>query len=237
MSENHKLPTDKVSSVISELEEPASRPRYLVFCAGLDRSVVHALRNAYETHVSQSSSLLSAPGTGYDVKIIGFYNVNLESIFNSLRLTPNLLILGPGLKAPYPKYVKEWISERHPSVMRIDEVEIDPTRLPREEYYLRTYSVVPLSQVSNRWRVANELDYGILVNLNWRRDIKIEDFDHHVINLNEIELDSSCDVEPDEARIKQAKDTSFFMRPDIKVNLGSIGVVASFFGAALSAGR
>lgn len=219
-----------VSPSISELATAPSRPRYLVFCAGLDRMLVHNIRNAYQMSYSQSSSLLASPGVGYDVRIIGFYSQDTECLFKHINLVPNLLILGPGFKAPYSEIVKKWLNEKHPSVMRVDETETDPTRLPHDEYYLRTYTVMPYSETSNTWRVTNEIDYGILVNLNWRREIKIEDFDHHTIKIEDADSESCFDSSGDHDMVTAACETSHFLRPDIKVSLASLLAVANFFG-------
>jgi hypothetical protein len=54
--------------------------------------------------------------------------------------------------------------------------------------------VIDKSKVDDSWRVSNEIDYGILVNLNYRRAVKIEDFDHHVVCLDDIDTDSSFDI-------------------------------------------
>jgi hypothetical protein len=219
-----------VSPSISELAIAPSRPRYLVFCAGLDRTFVHRIRNAYQTSYSQSSSLLASPGVGYDVRIIGFYSQDAECLFKHVNLVPNLLILGSGFKAPYSKVVKKWLNDKHPSVMRVDEAETDPTRLPHDEYYLRTYTVMPYGETSNTWRVTNEIDYGILVNLNWRREIKIEDFDHHTIKIDDFDSESSSDALSSYDMVAAARETSFFLRPDIQVSITSLSAVANFFG-------
>jgi hypothetical protein len=214
---NSKLTTAQVSPSITDLEEAASdRPRYLVFCVGVQRELVHAMRNAYRSFTSQSSSLIAPPGNGYDVKIIGFYDDRFDRVFKAVGLSPNLVILGDGLRPPYPRSMKSWMNQHKPSVMRIDKKEIDPTLLPHEDYYLSIYSVMPESMAVNSWRVSNEIDYGILLNLNYRREIKIEDFDNHVIDLAQVDLDSQVDLDDSEPT---GRDTSAMLIS----NLGDLG--------------
>lgn len=217
---NSKLTTDQVSPSITDLEDTPERPRYLVFCVGVQRELVHAMRNAYRSFTSQSSSLIATPGCGYDVKIIGFYDDRLDRVFKAVGLSPNLVILGDGLRPPYPKFMKSWMNQHKPSVMRIDKKEIDPTLLPHEDYYLSIYSVMPEELTVNSWRVSNEIDYGILLNLNYRREIKIEDFDNHVIDVSKIDLDSQVDVDEHEPT---GRDTTAMLIS----NLGDLGTRAA----------
>ena len=232
MDDSIKIESTDVSPSIKDLEKAPERPRYLVFCVGLSVQVVHQLRNAYRVNNSAASGLLSQSESGYDMKIIGFYSRNLEAIFNNMRLRPNLLILGPGLQAPYPQFVKDWVSEQHPSVMRVAETEVNASSLPHEEYYLRTYSVLPFTKLLDGHRIAEEIDYGVLVNLNYRRDIKIEDFDHHVISLGDIDLGSTH--EADEEVIKSATDSGWMLRQDMSLNPNTMAVISAFFGGALA---
>jgi hypothetical protein len=222
---NDKLTTEQVSPSITDLEEPAERPRYLVFCVGLDRARVHAMRNAYRSFIGQSSSLIAPPGVGYDVKIIGFYDDRFDRVFKAVGLSPNLVILGPGLKPPYPAFMKNWMKRHKPSVLRVDPLELDPTRLENEDYYLSIYSVMPELVTDNSWRVSNEIDYGILLNLNYRREIKIEDFDSHVVDLSSVDLDSACDADERDGRDSAAMLLS---------NLGDLGSHAAIAALAFS---
>lgn len=226
MPESNKLPQEAISESIKELEKPAQRPRYLVFCAGLSRESVHAIRDTYRDFVSQSSGILAAPGSGYDVKIYGFYDDRLEKIFKAVGLTPNLLILGQGIRSPYPKFMKTWLKEHKPSVLRIDDEDGDSTLLPHDDYYLSIYSVLGQKSLTNTWRISNEIDYGILLNLNYRREVKIEDYDHHTLNLGEVDLDSNFDA-------GDLHDTKAFLRSDIaNVKAGAgLASAAAFFGS------
>lgn len=215
-----------------------SNPRYVVFCVGLSQEHVDAVRETYQTGTSACSALLS-PSNRYEVKIVGFHTRKLDAVFNNMRLKPNLLILGPGLQAPYPAFVKDWITWAHPSVMRMAEHSISIQQLSHEDYYLRTFSVLSFDQTHDATKLANEIDYGILVNLNWRREVKIEDFDHHMIKLDDVGSDLDLDTEDLEERddaIRTAREIGSSLRPDLNFSYTAMAAVSSFFGVLAHSG-
>jgi hypothetical protein len=213
-------------------------PRYVIFCVGFTQEQVHDIRETYKTGTSVCSTLLSSSGN-YDVKIVGFHTRKLDAIFNNMRFKPNLLILGPGLQAPYQTFVKDWIAWAHPSVMRIAERRVEIQQLSHEDYYLRTFSVLPFSQIHDVTKLVNEIDYGILVNLNWRREVKIEDFDHHMIKLEDVGSDVDLNEEDLEERddaIRAAREISSSLRPDLNFSYTAMAAVSSFFGVLAHSG-
>jgi hypothetical protein len=223
---------------MDDSDRSSLKPRYVIFCVGLSHDHVNELREAYMPNVSACGALLS-PSNEYDVKIVGFHTRKLDTVFNNLRFKPNLLILGPDLQAPYPAFVKDWITWAHPSVMRIAERRIEIQQLSHEDYYLRTFSVLPFSQTNDRMKVAEEIDYGILVNLNWRREVKIEDFDHHMIKLEDVGSTADLDEEDSEERndaIRTAREIGSSLRPDLNFSYTAMAAVSSFFGVLAHSG-
>lgn len=149
---------------------------YLVCCVGVDRDTTHVIRNAYRYGISNSAALLAQHKPDYVVKIIGIYNEETyEDILGRvLPLKPSLLILGRQFQAPYSPRFRDLVRRYEPAIMRMGKTRLPISEMPDPDYYLGTYAVFPESDISDSAAVSNDIDYGILVNLNMHKHVSVE---------------------------------------------------------------
>lgn len=156
--------------------------RFVTYCLGLDDSQTHQIREAYRHNRSAfAESMIKTTALSYSMSIVNMHVHDADQAFELLSTVvdtaaaPHVLVLGEAFQAPYSRTFSSWVHTAKPSIVRVQERKIPVTELPCEEYYLGTYAVLGEDDIDDTDVVSDTLDYGVLVHLNSRRYVVLDD--------------------------------------------------------------
>lgn len=156
--------------------------RFVTYCLGLEPQQTYRLREAYRHNRSEfAGTLVKATALPYNMTIVNMHVNDADQAFAMLSTVvataaaPHVLVLGEGFQAPYSRTFTDWVHAAKPSIVRVQEHKVPVTELPCEEYYLGTYAVLADTELVDSETVSATLDYGVLVHMNSRRYVVLDD--------------------------------------------------------------
>ena len=136
-----------------------------VFCIGLSRTDVHAMRNSYISYTDD-----------YDVRIIGFYS-NHNIIPKRLGVVPRVLVLKD---VEIAGELRTYIRKNRIPVLRILQQRTALVNLPFSDYYSGVYETLAYDDVRNSRLVTSMIELGVRIyNRNRGDNTDMSEFARH----------------------------------------------------------
>jgi hypothetical protein len=118
-----------------------------IFCVGLNRNDVHALRNAFMSYMDE------------EVRIYGFYN-NHNIIPQRVGLLPRVLVVNT---VPIVGDLRHYVTRNRIPVLRVLDERCQLVQLPYSDYYSGVYETVAHTDLSNSKVVTSMVELGIRI--------------------------------------------------------------------------